>query len=557
MLVNLAIRDFAIVEALDLEFRAGFTALTGETGAGKSILIDALALALGDRADAAQVRAQAERADISAEFSLERVPALKSWLAQRALEGDADRLMLRRLMDRNGRSRAFINGHPATLAQLREAGEWLVDIHGQHVHHSLLKTETHRLILDAHAGLASLAHEVGEAYRAWQQLAKTRLNYESEANARNQERERVAWEADELEKLSPDPREWELIGAEHGRLSHAASLIAGARSALDALSESDGAALAGLSAAMGGLRPLLAYDASLHETMSLLESAEAQVQEAVQGLRRYADKVDLDPERLREVEQRIEALHAAARRFRVPPESLAERLAELRNRLAELEIASDLEGLSRHEQEAHLRYRDAARRLSGERRKAGARLSRQVTASMKELAMKGGAFEVAFHDGPSGGSVHGDETIEFLVRTHAAMDAAPLAKVASGGELSRISLAIQVITSKEAAVPTLIFDEVDAGIGGAVAEVVGRRLHALGRERQVLCVTHLPQVAAQADEQWRVSKSDRDSGGTAGSRVQVLDRKSRVDEIARMLGGVEITPTTRRHAAEMLRVQPA
>ena len=555
MLLHLAIRDFAVVGALDLEFSPGFTALTGETGAGKSILIDALALALGDRADAAQVRAQAERADICAEFSLGEVTHLRSWLAEQALEGDADRLLLRRLVERNGRSRAFINGRPATLAQLREAGERLVDIHGQHVHHSLLRTETHRTILDAHAGLTALAREVGDAYRAWQQLSKARMNYESEANVRNQEREQIAWEIEELEKLGLVPQEWELIGAEHSRLSHAASLIEGARSALDALSESDGAAAAGLSAAMARLRPLLGYDASLMGTMALLESAEAHIQEAAQGLRRYADKVELDPQRLRDLEQRIEALHSAARRLRIPPDALGDRLAELRSRRAELEMASDLEGLLKREQEAQVHYRNAAGRLSEERRKAAGRLARQVTAAMEELAMKGGSFDIALSPHPPEGSAHGNESVEFLVATHAGMEPRPLARVASGGELSRISLAIQVITSREAAVPTLIFDEVDAGIGGAVAEVVGRRLKTLGAGRQVLCVTHLPQVAAQADGQWRVSRqNDRD--GRAASRVEVLDMKSRVEEIARMLGGVDITPTTRRHAAEMLSARP-
>jgi DNA repair protein RecN (Recombination protein N) len=302
---------------------------------------------------------------------------------------------------------------------------------------------------------------------------------------------------------------------------------------------------------MSRLRPLLGYDASLGATMALLESAEAHLQEAAQSLRRYADKVELDPQRLREVEQRIEALHSAARRFRVAPEHLSERLEALRGRRAELDIASDLEGLVKREKQAEDRYRDAAGRLSEERRKAAGRLARQVTAAKKELAMKGGSFEVALPPGASEGSVHGNESVEFLVATHSGMEPRELARVASGGELSRISLAIQVITSKAAAVPTLIFDEVDAGIGGAVAEVVGRRLKALGSGRQVLCVTHLPQVAAQADAQWRVSKQNDAKGGAASS-VQRLDMRSRVEEIARMLGGVEITATTRRHAAEML-----
>jgi DNA repair protein RecN (Recombination protein N) len=560
MLLHLAIRDFVIVDTLDLEFRSGFTSLTGETGAGKSILIDALSLALGDRADAAQVRAGAERADISAEFSLEALPEVRRWLADQALEGDADGLILRRLVDRNGRSRAFINGHAATLAQLREAGERLVDIHGQHAHHSLLRAETHRQILDAHAGLGALARATADAYRAWQQLAKARVNYEAEANARNQEREQLTWQVEELDKLAPAENEWESLGAEHSRLSHAASLIEGARATLDALSEADAAALAGLSAALSSLRPLVAYDATLGNTMALLESADAQIQEAAQDLRRYADRVELDPSRLRQVEVRIDALHSTARRLRIAPEQLPAHRTGLKARLTELEIASDLEALVKREQEALAEYRAQASRLTAERAKAATKLAREVTAAMKDLAMKGGRFEVALVRYPPEGSTHGNESVEFLVATATGAEPRPLAKVASGGELSRISLAIQVITSKAAAVPTLIFDEVDSGIGGAVAEVVGRRLKALGAGRQVLCVTHLPQVAAQADQQWRVSKPEekRDARSKSASRVQVLDAAARVEEIARMLGGVEITATTRRHAAEMLGIkQPA
>jgi DNA repair protein RecN (Recombination protein N) len=302
MLRHLSIGNFAIVEAVELEFRPGFTALTGETGAGKSILIDALSLALGERADADQVKAGAERAEVCAEFSLEDAAGLKAWLAELALEGDADRLLLRRVLDRTGRSRAFINGHSATLGQLREAGERLVDIHGQHAHQSLLRPEAQRLVLDAHAGLLARAKETGDAYREWQRLARARLDHETNAAARNAEREQLSWQAGELEKLGARPGEWAEVGGEHTRLSHAASLIEGARAALDALSESESAALAAVSAARSALKPLLGYDASLGAPLALLDSAEAQLGEAAQALRRYADRVELDPGRLREVE---------------------------------------------------------------------------------------------------------------------------------------------------------------------------------------------------------------------------------------------------------------
>jgi DNA repair protein RecN (Recombination protein N) len=550
MLLNLSIRDFAIVDRLELEFRPGFTALTGETGAGKSILIDALSLALGDRAGGEQVRAGAERADVTADFSIEIVPELGRWLAEQALEGDANRLLLRRVVDRNGRSRGFINGHTATVTQLKEAGERLVDIHGQHAHQSLLRPEVQRAVLDAHAGLAALAGETGGAYREWQRLCRARLDHQHNAAARNVEREQLAWQVEELSRLALAPGEWDAIQSEHGRLAHAASLIDGVRAAIELLSESESAALGTLSGALSRLRPLTEYDAALRDTVAMLESGEAQLREAAYSLRHYADRVELDPARLREVEQRLEAVHGTARKLRVKPEALPELLISLKQRLADLEMTADLEALARQEQGARSRYDTLASRLSSERAKAATKLSREVNAAMKELAMSGGRFEVELRSLLPDGSVAGNELVEFLVSTNPGTEPRPLAKVASGGELSRISLAIQVITSRAAAVPTLIFDEVDAGIGGAVAEVVGRKLRALGEERQVLCVTHLPQVAAQAREQWSVAKASERGG--ARSRVAVLDQNSRIEEIARMLGGVAITATTRKHAAEML-----
>ena len=550
MLLHLSIRDFAIVDRLELEFRPGFTALTGETGAGKSILIDALSLALGERAGSEEVRSGAERADVTAEFAIESSPGLQRWLGEQALEGDSNRLLLRRVVDRSGRSRGFVNGHAATVNQLREAGEGLVDIHGQHAHQSLLKPEAQRAILDAHAGLASLAQEVGGAYREWQRLCRARLEHESNASARNAEREQLSWQVDELSRLGLAPGEWENIQSEHGRLAHASSLIEGARGALDSISESENAAMGALTGALSRLRALTEYDASLRETVSLLESGEAQLREAVYALRHYVDRVELDPARLREVEQRLEAAHSAARKLRARPEALPELLVSLRTRLKDLEMTADLETLAKEEQAARSRYDAAAAKLSAERAKASVKLGREVNAVMKELAMPGGRFEIELRSLLPDGSVAGNEQIEFLVTTNPGTEPRALAKVASGGELSRISLAIQVITSKAAAVPTLIFDEVDSGIGGAVAEVVGKKLRTLGGERQVLCVTHLPQVAAQAREQWSVAKGVE--SGRARSRVSVLDQQSRIEEIARMLGGVAITATTRKHAAEML-----
>jgi len=549
MLVALAIRDFAIVDRLDLEFEPGFTALTGETGAGKSILIDALALALGERADPAVVRAGAERAEVTAEFALERLPDVQEWLAEAALEGDPGRLLLRRVVERGGRSRALVNGTAATVQQLAEVSERLIDIHGQHAHQSLTKPAAQRLLLDAHAGLGALARDVAAAFREWQRLARMRADQETNAAARIAERDGVAWQVDELKKLGLKPGEWDAVQAEQTRLAHAASLTEGAQAALEALSESDGSAAAALGAAAAKLRALKAYDAALNEPLELLDGAAAQLDEAAHALRRYADRVELDPGRLAEVERRVDAIHSTARKFKVSPDTLIELAERLTVRLAELDVASDVGALRAQEEAAKERYARLAGKLSSGRKDAAAKLARQVTAAMKELAMAGGRMEIALRP-VEGGTAGGDETVDFLVSANPGTAPQPLAKVASGGELSRIGLAVQVITAKSAAVPTLIFDEVDAGIGGAVAEVVGRKLRTLGAERQVLCVTHLPQVAAQAAQQWSVAKMT--VSGATRSRVVALDDKARIEEIARMLGGVEITATTRRHAAEML-----
>jgi DNA repair protein RecN (Recombination protein N) len=550
VLVHLSVRDFAIVDALDLEFERGFTALTGETGAGKSILVDALELVLGGRADPTAVRSGSERAEVVAEFAVERLPAAQAWLAESALEGDEGRLLLRRVVDRGGRSRAFINGTAATIQQLGEVGELVLDIHGQHAHQSLVRANAQRDLLDTHAGLGALAREVGTAFREWQRLARARAEQETHAAARAAEREQLAWQVDELTKLAARPGEWDDVQAEQSRLAHAASLIEGARAALDAISESDDAASSAIGAAASRLRALTDYDAALAEPVALLDGAAAQIEEAAHALRRYADRVELDPGRLAEVERRLEALHSTARKLRVGPETLPEVAERLAARLAELEAASDVDALREQEDAAKQRYAQIAAKLSAERRQAATKLARQVTAAMKELAMTGGKLEVALH-ALEAGSARGNESVDLLVSTNPGVEPRPLAKVASGGELSRISLAIQVITAKAAAVPTLVFDEVDSGIGGAVAEVVGRKLKLLGGERQVLCVTHLPQVAAQADHQWSVAKLT--VNGATRSRVTVLDADERVEEVARMLGGMKITDTSREHAREMLR----
>ncbi len=549
MLRALSVRDFVIVERAELELGAGFSALTGETGAGKSILVDAIELLVGGRADSAMVRAGAERAELAAEFEFEPGAPLAAWLDEHELAGDAGVLLLRRTLDRNGRSRCFINGRAATLTQLAEAGAWLVDIHGQHEHQSLLRIPAQRDLLDAHAGAQDLARATQETFRAWKRLEALAAQAEEQFAQRAAERGALEEQVAELKKLALREGEWESLAAEHTRLAHGSSLLAGAESALEALSEAEGASLPQLAAVAARLRALSGHDARLAPIAELLESAEAQAGEAVRELRHYASRVELDPDALRAVEARVEALHAAARKYRVRPPELARLSEELVARLAELELAIDPEALRREVKAAGERYVAAAEKLSARRKTAAQALSESVSEGMQQLAMGGGRFAVQLRalEAPSAA---GAEEVSFEVASHPSLPLRPLAKVASGGELSRISLAIQLVASKASPVGTLVFDEIDSGIGGAVAETVGRSLKRLGRSRQVLCVTHLPQVAAQGDAQWSVSKQG--ARGKLSVGVARLDRAARIEELARMLGGTQITSTTRKHAAELL-----
>ncbi len=553
MLQTLSLRDFVIVDQLELDLSSGFTVLTGETGAGKSILLDALSLVLGERADSSQIREGCNRAEISALFRIDpqQIDHFNQWLDEQGfpLEDEGQSLLLKRTVEVNGRSRAFINGSVATLAQLREAGDQLVDIHGQHAHQLLLKGGAQRELLDRHANHMDLVSEVSQLFKT---LNESRRRLEQAENAGQdieRERERLEWQLEELSELSPLEGEWTTIQSEHARLANGAKIISGCQEAIDALSEADNSVESTLSKVSANMSGLAEHDSALSDISQALESAQIQIDEAVHSLNRYLQKLDLDPARLSEVEGRMQALHGAARKYRTEADELPNLLIETTERLEALTASQNIEALREKVKQEELAYLKQAKQLSQKRNKAALDLGKQVTTAMQNLSMAGGQLEIALLPLAEGGA-HGLEQIEFLVAGHAGSTPRSLAKVASGGELARISLAISVITSKASFTPTLIFDEVDAGIGGAVAETVGKLLRQLGQSHQILCVTHLPQVAAQGNHHLKVSKSQ--ANDKTLSQVTPLGRIERVEEVARMLGGATITDTTRRHARELL-----
>lgn len=545
MLRTLHIRDFVIVEQAEIQFENGFTVFSGETGAGKSILIDALSLALGNRADTSVLREGASRTDITAVF--DAPDSLLPWLQEHDFDTDDD-LVLRRVVDNQGRSRSFINGLPVTLGQLRELGELLVDIHGQHAHQSLLKAASQRELLDAHGGHLDLARQVQAAWQAWQ-LAERKLD-EARQNATRlqEERERLQWQLGELERLDLQPGEWDTLSNDHSRLAHAQTLLEGTTLALAALDDEQGSAQHALNVAAHQIHQLLRHDTQLQGIYDAIESARIASAEAVSDLNSYLDKLELEPERLAQAEQRMSAIFDTARKFKIEPADILPLQESLSEQLHAFDAASDLDALAEQAQAQAAAYKALAEKLSKARLKTSKTLATRVTEAMQTLAMKGGRFDIKLAATPPGS--HGHEAVEFLVAGHAGTQPRPLAKVASGGELARISLALSVIASQATRVPTLIFDEVDTGVGGAVAEVVGRLLRELGERHQVLCVTHLPQVAARGVHHYEVRKSTTQQSTL--SIIQALDEQGRVNEVARMLGGLKITDTTRKHAREML-----
>jgi DNA repair protein RecN (Recombination protein N) len=547
MLQALSIRDFVIVETLDLEFSGGFTTLTGETGAGKSILIDALSLALGERNDGAVIRAGAERADISATFSSNESAII--FLENNALEA-APILVLRRVIYADGRSRGFINGVAVTIGQLNELGGLLVDIYSQNAHHSLLKTNTQRQILDEFAQHTDLVGQVATQYKAWADLHRQRVEVEKNAAAYADEIAELRDKTRELKQLSFEITEWEDLQAEHHKLANGASLLSGLEACIATLDDNEPAVMSMLTQVQNKLVGLVEFDAQLKEAADGVDSAIIHLEEASRSLNRYLQRAELDPERLSEVENRIQAVHNTARKYRSKPEELPELLSADLARMMQLETFANDGVLATLEAEAYAAYQAAAKQLSSNRQQAAKTLSQKISTEMQRLSLSGGKFDVALTACEA--SANGLETVEFLVAGHAGVEPRPLNKVASGGELSRISLALHVTTAAQGSVPCMIFDEVDVGIGGGVAEVVGQLLKQLGAERQVLVITHLPQVAAQAAQHLQVSKSQ--TNGATLSQIKALSQTDRVEEIARMLGGIHITETTREHAKEMLKV---
>jgi DNA repair protein RecN (Recombination protein N) len=553
MLRSLYIRDFVIVDELDIDLESGFTVLTGETGAGKSILLDALSLAMGERADPSQIREGKNRAEISAIFSLSGPlkKTISSWLDAQdfSTEDDGATIILKRVIDTSGRSKAFINGGTATLNQLKELSSLLVDIHGQHAHQLLLKAGAQRDLLDNQANLHGSVAEVKQLYQAWQ-TAKKQLQLAINAGDNLQkEQERLAWQLEELDALAPQAGEWTEIEQDHARLANAAKLIEGSQKAIQALQDQEGNAEELLSKAFHEIADLAKLDSNLEDAKIAIESAQIQISEASHSLNRYLQKIDVDPERLATVEERLKALHNAAKKFKVTPNDLPGKWAEIQEQVTALKNSQDLGALEQNLSKTLAGYTKSAKKLSQERIAAAKILETLVTAAMQDLAMSGGVFAIQIETLEEG-NAHGLEQVEFLVAGHPGATPKQLSKVASGGELARISLAISVITSEASQIPTLIFDEVDSGIGGAVAETVGKRLKELGQAHQVLCVTHLPQVAAEGHQHWKVAKQSQDN--VTISSMQILSRQERVEEIARMLGGAEITDTTRRHARELL-----
>jgi DNA repair protein RecN (Recombination protein N) len=551
MLSHIHIKDLAVVSALELELNPGMTVLTGETGAGKSILIDALGLVLGDRADNGMIRDGCDRAEITAAFDISNLTLANSWLAEQSLEAGTE-CILRRVLVRDGRSRAFINDSPVSLQSLQTLGEMLVDIHGQHAHQSLLHRGAQRGLLDAYANHQSLVEETARLYQAWRETSDSLEQLRTASEERTARLDLLRYQVNELDALKLGDTEIEELDEQHARLSNLGRLRETSAQALSALYDTDGSVQEQLAGISRELEELSSLDSGLTEIRELIENALIQVEEATTNLRQYGEGLELDPQQLEQVERRLEEIHDLARKYRTQPKELPARLDQLKTELDELEHADiHLARLEEQAQTLHQEFLAQAKALNKSRRKAAPKLEQEVCSGIRSLGMPEGRFSINIEPLPEEKvSANGLDRIEFLVSANPGQSLQSLAKVASGGELSRISLSIQVATIRCGQIPTLIFDEVDAGIGGGVAEIVGQLLRQLGDKRQVLCVTHLPQVAAQGHQHLQVSKET--DGSTTHTQVRILDQDEQVEEVARMLGGVEITHRTLDHAKEMV-----
>jgi DNA repair protein RecN (Recombination protein N) len=541
---RIALRDFVIVRTMDLDLENGFTVLTGETGAGKSILIDALQLATGARAESGVVREGAQRADVSVEFDHDN--GLNDFLAEGGFEA-GETLLLRRTVDTQGRSRAWVNGSVATAQQLRTLGEQLLDIHGQHAWQSLTRPDSVRGLLDAYARTSTNA--LSQAWQHWRTALATLEKAQGAQDSLQRERERLQWQLGELQKLNPRTDEWEDLNTEHNRLANSQNLLQSAQDVREALEEGERSTLRQLNKAVAMLQESVAMEPQFQEPLDMLNSSLAQVEEAVHALRAYGRHTEPDPQRLAELDERLALWISLARRYKRLPEELPPTLTQWQQELSALDAATDLAALQTAETQARTAYMAEAKAVSKARAKAAPLLANAITQAMQGLGMQGGQFEVALRPTQQAAQ-SGLEDVEFLVAGHAGSTPRPVGKVASGGELSRIALAIAVTTSQLGTAQTLIFDEVDSGVGGAVAETVGRLMRQLGQDRQVLAVTHLPQVAACAHHHLQVAKTSVD--GHTVSTVSALNSGSRVQEVARMLGGERISDTSLAHAREML-----
>lgn len=552
MLVHLSIHNYAIVEHLDLELDRGMSVITGETGAGKSIMLDALGLTMGDRADSGVVRPGADKADILATFDLADIPEARTWLQERDLDGDGP-CILRRVITAEGRSRAYINGTPCPQGDLKALGELLIDIHSQHEHQSLLKSDTHRRLVDEYAGATDLARQVQLAAQRWRQ---SRAELERIANSSDEQRARhqlLSYQLEELENLSLAENELEQLEQEHRNLTNAEHLLGACRQVVDQCSDNDaGNVLGALTACLNRLTGLGDPPPAIAEAINLLASAQIQVEEAVGELNRFVDHFDADPMRLQALEERLDAIYRLARKHRIQPGEIAELQQKLLDELATLEANDETLEQLQQEVAAYARhYQERAEELSALRRQAAPALAAAVEQEIQRLGMPGGRFTIELHANIDKElAPTGLEQVELLVSANPGQPLRGLAKVASGGELSRISLAIQVITAQTSRVPTLVFDEVDVGIGGPTAEIVGQLLRRIGERGQVITVTHLPQVAAQGHQHLFVHKV-RDSDSTC-TAVSKLGKSERIEEVARMLGGIDLTRESLAHAKKMV-----